>query len=43
MEQMPPLTRYFDDAFNEICKDCMMKPPHKRRKYVAERTAGRPE
>jgi hypothetical protein len=35
MEQMPPLTRYFDDAFNEMCYDCAIKPAHKRKRHVA--------
>lgn len=33
MEQMPPLTRYFDDAWREMCKDCHDKPAHRRPRH----------
>lgn len=33
-EYTPTLVRYFDDQFNEMCKDCFDKPAHKRRKAV---------
>lgn len=33
MEQMPPLIRFFDDAYNEMCRDCHEKPAHKRPRH----------
>ena len=27
-----PIVRYFDDAFNEMCEDCAMRPAHTRKK-----------
>lgn len=33
MEQMPPIARYFDDEFREMCKECHDKPPEKRQRH----------
>lgn len=33
MEQMPPIVRFFDDEFNEMCKDCYEKPPENRPRH----------
>jgi hypothetical protein len=37
MEQMPPLVRYFDDAMNEMCKDCFLKPAENRPRHGVRR------
>lgn len=33
MEQMPPLVRYFDDAFREMCRTCFEKPLENRPRH----------
>lgn len=40
MEQMPPITRYFDDAMREMCEDCVKKPAHKRPRHGLTPTGG---
>lgn len=33
MEQRRPIVRYWDDAFNEMCEECALKPADRRTRH----------